>query len=50
VFFNIIDVKVGWSIIELELLDCPMHHELVEVRCAEVASCVHSGGGGNGGE
>jgi len=45
VLFNIIDVKVGWPIIELELLDCPMHHEPVEVRSAEVASRVHGGGG-----
>ena len=37
-------MKAGWSIIKLELLDCPIHHELVEVRCTEVASCVHGGG------
>ena len=43
--FNIIDVKAGWPIIELELLDCPTHHEPVEVRSAEVASRVHGGGG-----
>ena len=40
--FNIINVKAGWSIIKLELLDCPIHHKLVEVRCTEVASRVHS--------
>jgi len=44
VLFNIIDVKAGWPIIELELLDCPTHHEPVEVRCAEVAGRVHGGG------
>ena len=27
-----------------------MHHELVEVRCIEVAGHVHSGGGGGGSE
>jgi len=41
VLFNIINVKAGWSIIELKLLDCLTHHELVEVRYAEVASRVH---------
>ena len=43
VLFNIINVKAGWPIIELELLDCPTHHEPVEVRSAEVASHVHGG-------
>ena len=37
-------MKAGWPIIELELLDCPTHHEPVEVRCAEVAGRVHGGG------
>ena len=43
--FNIVDIKVGWLVVELELLDCPTRHELIEVRCTEVASCVHGGGG-----
>ena len=42
--FNIVDAKAGWPMIELELLDCPTRHEPVEVRCTEVASCVHGGG------
>jgi len=37
--------KVGWLVVELKLLDRPMRHEPAEVRCAEVASCVHGGGG-----
>jgi len=43
VLFNIVDIKVGWLVVELELLDRPTRHEPVEVRCAEVASCVHGG-------
>ena len=43
--FNIVDIKVGWLVVELKLLDRPMRHEPAEVRCAEVASCVHGGGG-----
>jgi len=45
VLFNIVDIKVGWLVVELKLLDRPMRHEPAEVRCAEVASCVHGGGG-----
>jgi len=45
VLFNIVDIKVGWLVVELELLDRPTRHEPIEVRCAEVASCVHGGGG-----
>jgi len=44
VLFNIVDVKAGWPMIELELLDCPTRHEPVEVGCTEVASRVHGGG------
>jgi len=44
VLIDIANTKAGWPMIKLELLDCPMHHEPVEVRCTEVASRVHGGG------
>ena len=45
ILFNIINIKVNWLIVKLKLLDCPICHEPVEIRCAEVASCVHGSGG-----
>ena len=43
VLIDIANTKAGWPMIKLELLDCPTHHEPVEVRCTEVASRVHGG-------